>query len=44
METKSGECLVGEINAVIEFRNTVQVTGYDLAGDIIKSTVEVFKR
>ncbi len=44
METKNGENLVGELNAVIEFRNTVQVTGYDLAGDVVKSTVEVFKK
>ena len=36
--------LVCEINAVIEFKNTVRVTGYDLAGKIVEETIKVFKR
>lgn len=42
-ETREGETLVGEVNGVIEFRNTVQVTGYDLAGKIVEETVRVMR-
>jgi len=28
---------------VVEFRNTVQVTGYDLAGKIVEETVRVLR-
>ncbi|MCS7145859.1 MAG: lysine biosynthesis protein LysX [Nitrososphaerota archaeon] len=44
LETREGETLVGEVNGVIEFRNTVQVTGYDLAGKIVDETVRVMRR
>lgn len=36
--------LVCEVNAVVEFKNTVRVTGYDLASKIVEETVKVFKR
>jgi len=44
MERNGGEFLVGEVNAIPEFRNTVRVTGRDLAEDIIRLTVKVFKQ
>jgi [lysine-biosynthesis-protein LysW]--L-2-aminoadipate ligase len=44
LETKDGETCVSEVNAVVEFRNTVQVTGYDLAGKIVEETVRVMRR
>jgi len=44
LETRSGETFVGEVNGVVEFRNTVQVTGYDLAGKIIDETVRAMRR
>lgn len=43
LETRDGETFVGEVNAVVEFRNTVQVTGYDLAGKIVEETVRVLR-
>ncbi len=43
LETVDGETYVSEINAVVEFRNTVQVTGYDLARKIIDETARVMR-
>jgi [lysine-biosynthesis-protein LysW]--L-2-aminoadipate ligase len=43
LETREGETLVSEVNAVVEFRNTVQVTGYDLAGKIVEETIRVLR-
>ncbi|MEM2038497.1 MAG: lysine biosynthesis protein LysX, partial [Nitrososphaerota archaeon] len=43
LETKEGDTLVVEVNAVVEFRNTVQVTGYDLAGKMVEETVRVMR-
>ena len=44
LESPDGGYLVCEVNAVIEFRNTVRVTGYDLAKKIVEDTVRVIKR
>jgi [lysine-biosynthesis-protein LysW]--L-2-aminoadipate ligase len=44
MEDEDGRILVSEVNAVVEFKNTVRVTGYDLPRKIVSSTVEVLKR
>jgi len=44
IEDKEGHTYVNELNAVVEFRNTVRVTGYDLAGKMIEETVRVCRR
>ncbi len=44
MESPDGRLLVSEINAIVEFRNTVRATGYDLAGKIVEETVRVMRR
>jgi [lysine-biosynthesis-protein LysW]--L-2-aminoadipate ligase len=44
VESPEGGLYVIEVNAVIEFRNTVRVTGYDLAGHIIERTAQEMKR
>jgi len=44
VESPEGELYVIEVNAVVEFRNTVRVTGYDLAGRIIERTAEEMRR
>lgn len=44
LESPDGGLLVSEVNGIIEFRNTVRVTGYDLARKIVEETVKVFKR
>ncbi len=43
MESPDG-LLVHEVNAVVEFRNSVPVTGVDIPGIAVKRIVEVFKR
>ncbi|MEM2909671.1 MAG: lysine biosynthesis protein LysX [Nitrososphaerota archaeon] len=43
MEAEDGKIMVSEVNAVVEFKNTVRVTGYDLPRKIISSTVEALK-
>jgi len=44
IESSDRGYLVNEVNGVVEFRNTVLVTGYDLPTEIIKKTVEVVRR
>jgi len=44
MEGEDGRVLVSEVNAVVEFKNTVRVTGYDLPRKIVSSTVEALRR
>lgn len=43
MEDENGKVLISELNAVVEFKNTVRVTGYNLPEKIISSTIKVFK-
>lgn len=44
MESPDGRLYVSEVNAVVEFRNTVRVTGVDLAGMMVEKTVERMRR
>ncbi|MEM0440529.1 MAG: lysine biosynthesis protein LysX [Candidatus Caldarchaeum sp.] len=44
LESKEKGLLVNEVNGVVEFRNTVLVTGYNLAAKIVESTVQVVRR
>ncbi|MEM2236801.1 MAG: lysine biosynthesis protein LysX [Candidatus Caldarchaeum sp.] len=44
LESPEKGMLVNEVNGVVEFRNTVLVTGYDLASKIIADTVKVVRR
>ncbi|MCS7134149.1 MAG: lysine biosynthesis protein LysX, partial [Candidatus Caldarchaeum sp.] len=44
LESREKGLLVNEINGVVEFRNTVLVTGYDLPSKIVENTVKVVKR
>ncbi len=44
LETGDGGLLVNEVNAVIEFKNTVLSTGYDLPTKIVEETVRVFRK
>lgn len=44
LETRDGRYLVSEVNAIPEFRNTVKVTGKDLAAELIRLTVEHVRR
>jgi len=44
LETRDGRLMVCEANGVVEFKNTVRVTGYDLAGKIVEETARVFRR
>lgn len=43
MENDEGKMLIAELNAIVEFKNTVRVTGYDLPGKIISSTVQMLR-
>ncbi len=44
LESPDKGLLVNEVNGVVEFRNTVLVTGYDLPSKIISETVKVLRR
>lgn len=44
IEDRENNTYVSEVNAVVEFRNTVRVTGYDLAGKMIEETVRALRR
>ncbi|GBC68499.1 Alpha-aminoadipate--LysW ligase LysX [archaeon HR01] len=44
LESGDGGLMVNEVNAVIEFKNTVLQTGYNLPKKIIEETVKVLKR
>ncbi|MEN2974926.1 MAG: lysine biosynthesis protein LysX [Candidatus Caldarchaeales archaeon] len=44
LESKDGRYFVSEVNAIPEFRNTVRVTGKDLAGIMIESTIRNIRR
>lgn len=44
LESREKGMLVSEVNGVVEFRNTVLVTGYDLPTKIVEKSVEVLKR
>lgn len=44
LESRNGGYLVSEVNAIPEFRNTVRVTGRDLAKIMIEKTIENIKR
>lgn len=44
LESSEKGLLVNEVNGVVEFRNTVLVTGYDLPAKIVENTLKIFKR
>jgi [lysine-biosynthesis-protein LysW]--L-2-aminoadipate ligase len=44
LESPAKGLLVNEVNGVVEFRNTVLVTGYDLPSKIIADTAKVVRR
>ncbi len=44
VEDKDRGYLVVEVNAVVEFKNTIRVTGYDLGKDIVEYAVSIAKR
>ncbi|MEM4636146.1 MAG: RimK family alpha-L-glutamate ligase, partial [Nitrososphaerota archaeon] len=44
LESRDGKYYVSEVNAIPEFRNTVRVTGKDLASMMIEKTVQHFKK
>ncbi|MCS7117908.1 MAG: lysine biosynthesis protein LysX [Thaumarchaeota archaeon] len=44
LESSDGRVYVSEVNAVIEFRNTVRVSGIDLAGIMVDKTIEQIRR
>ncbi|MDW8083980.1 MAG: lysine biosynthesis protein LysX [Candidatus Caldarchaeum sp.] len=44
LESSEKGLLVNEINGVVEFRNTVLVTGYNLSSKIVESTVKVIRK
>ncbi|MCS7110156.1 MAG: lysine biosynthesis protein LysX [Candidatus Caldarchaeum sp.] len=43
LESREKGLLVNEINGVVEFRNTVLVTGYDLPSKIVENTVRAVR-
>lgn len=44
MESQEGQLYVSEVNAVVEFRNTVRVTKVDFAGIMVDRTLEQIRR
>ncbi|MEM0080028.1 MAG: lysine biosynthesis protein LysX [Nitrososphaerota archaeon] len=44
LESRDGKYYVSEVNAIPEFRNTVRVTGKDLASMMIEKTVQHFRK
>jgi [lysine-biosynthesis-protein LysW]--L-2-aminoadipate ligase len=44
LESRDGRYLVSEVNAIPEFRNTVRVTGKDLAKIMIEATIKNMKK
>ncbi|MCS7143152.1 MAG: lysine biosynthesis protein LysX [Aigarchaeota archaeon] len=44
MEDREGEVYVSEVNGIIEFRNTVRVTNYDLPAEMIERSIKELRR